>query len=235
MKPFLTAEWTYLTNITYAVDPARLEPYLPKDLELDTIGDRAFVSLVPFNFFNTRIRNIKVPFHADFPEMNLRFYAKHKGRRGVVFIREYVPKFFVAFVANTVYNERYSLARMKNSLSVSAGEISMRYEVSARGKKYFIETKAEDAPWLPGESSIEHFFKEHDLGFTAASGCTRYYLVEHPVWEAYPVRSINMDIDFAALFGREWGFLNNEIPYNTMFIKGSAIKVFPHQPLTSLI
>ena len=234
MKPFLTAEWTHVTNITYAVDPSHLEPFLPKGLELDTIDGNAFVSLVPFNFFNTRIRNIKIPFHVNFPETNLRFYVKHNGRRGVSFLREYVPKFFVAFVANTVYNERYSLARMKNTLEVSASEISMRYELSAKGKSFFVETKADNKPWVPGPDSIEHFFKEHELGFTGASGNTRYYLVEHPVWEAYPVRSVSMNIDFGILFGKEWEFLNNEKPYSTLFVKGSEIKVFPDRPLSAL-
>lgn len=231
MKPFLTAEWTHLTNITYAVDPSCLEPYLPRGLELDTIDGKAFVSLVPFNFFNTRIKGIKVPFHVNFPEMNLRFYVKHKERRGVVFVREYVPRFFVAFIANTVYNERYSIARMKNILDVSHGEITMRYEIRLRGKEYFIEVNAANDPWLPGENSPEHFFKEHDLGFTSANGKTSYYVVEHPLWEAYPLRSVEMNIDFAALFGREWEFLNAEEPYRTMFIKGSPVKVFERQQL----
>ena len=234
MKPFLTAEWTHVTNITYAVDPALLKPHLPEGLELDTIDGKAFVSLVPFNFFNTKIRNIRIPFHVNFPEMNLRFYVKHKGRRGVTFLREYVPKFFVAFVANTVYNEKYSLAGMKNTLNISADEITMRYDVSVKGKNYFVEMKADNKPWTPDAGSPEHFFKEHDLGFTGASGSTRYYLVEHPVWEAYPVRSVKMEMDFGALFGSEWKFLNDEKPYSTLFVKGSGVKVFPDQPLSAL-
>jgi uncharacterized protein len=234
MKPFLTAEWTHVANITYAVDPARLLSHLPLGLELDTIDGKAFVSLVPFNFNNTRIQGIKIPFHSNFPEMNLRFYVKYNERRGVTFLREYVPKFFVAFVANTVYNEKYSLARMKNTLDVSGEQIAMRYEVRVKGQDFFVEVKAENKPGIPGADSMEHFLKERDLGFTGASGSTRYYIVEHPVWEVFPVRSVSMKIDFGVLFGREWEFLNREKPYATMLVKGSAIKVFPDQPLSLL-
>ena len=47
MKPFLTAGWTNLINITYAVPPEMLFPYLPKGVEPDIINGKAFVSLVP--------------------------------------------------------------------------------------------------------------------------------------------------------------------------------------------
>jgi uncharacterized protein len=234
MKPFLTAEWLYLANITYAVDPAVLLPYLPRGLELDTINGKAFVSLVPFNFHNTRLKSIRVPFHSDFPEMNLRFYVNYKGRRGVVFIREYVPKIFVAFVANTAYNERYSVARMKNTISASDDMIHARYEVRKGGRTFSVSVKALNKPYIPAEDTTEHYFKEHDLGFTSAPGDTRYYIVEHPLWETFPVREAQLDIDFGWLFGKEWEFLNNEKPYSSMFVKGSAVKIFPHKPVSTL-
>lgn len=58
MKPFLRAEWLYLANITYAVDPSVLSAYLPRGLELDIVNGKAFVGLLPFSFNNTRIRSL---------------------------------------------------------------------------------------------------------------------------------------------------------------------------------
>jgi len=226
MKPFLTADWTYLTNITYAVDPALLQPHLPHGLELDTIGEKAFVSLVPFNFNNTRLRSMRIPFHTDFPELNLRFYVKKNDKRGVVFIREYVPKFMVAFIANAVYNERYRVARMKNVITETANEITARYELRRGGRGFSIEMKAENKPFTPAHDTIEHFFKEHELGFTGSQQRTRVYTVEHPVWEVFPVKEVKIDIDFGLLFGNEWAMLNDAEPYVSMFVKGSPIKVF---------
>jgi uncharacterized protein YqjF (DUF2071 family) len=52
-RPFLTADWTYLANITYAVDPSLLIAHLPNGLQLDTMDGKAFVSIVAFNFHNT--------------------------------------------------------------------------------------------------------------------------------------------------------------------------------------
>jgi len=116
MRAFLTAEWKNLILLTYAVEPSILEAYLPKGLELDILKGKAYVSFVAFEFLNTRVKGIPIPFHINFPEVNLRFYVKEKGgeqRRGVVFIKEIVPKTMIALVANKVYNEPYVAAALK--------------------------------------------------------------------------------------------------------------------------
>jgi uncharacterized protein YqjF (DUF2071 family) len=93
MKVFLSAEWRNLVNLTYGVPPDLLAPHVPPGLELDIFQGMAHVSFVAFDFLDTRVKGIHVPDHVNFPEVNLRFYVNYKGRRGVVFIREYVPKF----------------------------------------------------------------------------------------------------------------------------------------------
>lgn len=90
-KTFLTAKWKNLIYVTYDIDPEFLLPHLPKGLNLDTIDGRAFVSFVAFDFEGVRIKGIKIPFHCNFPEINLRFYVNKNGKRGVVFIKEFVP------------------------------------------------------------------------------------------------------------------------------------------------
>lgn len=231
MKPFLTAEWLYLANITYAVDPSVLEAYLPKGLELDIVNGKAFVGLLPFSFNNTRLKNLRVPFHVNFPEMNLRFYVKRGQKRGVVFIREYVPKFLVALVANVFYGERYSLAGMKTTMKMDNEDISLKYEVKAKGKAFSIEMLAANKPFVPAEGTTEHYFKELEYGFTSGRAPVKFYSVHHPQWETFPLKELRMNIDFGCLYGKDWDFLNGEKPYNSMLVKGSAVKMFPHQPL----
>src|SRR5690349_14480644 len=124
MKPekvFLTARWENLVIISYKVPYEILEEYIPDGLELDTLEGSPFVSLVAFNFLDTKVLGIKVPFNVNFPEINLRFYVKNTEKRGVVFIKEFVPKFFIPYIANILYNENYSYVRMKSS--INSGEI----------------------------------------------------------------------------------------------------------------
>lgn len=59
------------------------------------------------------------------------------------------------------------------------------------------------------------------------SGKTLTYEVEHPKWETYAVESWELDVDFGALYGEEWSFLNSAEPLHVIFAVGSDIKVFP--------
>ena len=103
MKKFLTAKWHDLIMVNYEVDPKLLEPRVPLGTELDLQDGKCFVSLVGFMFLDTRVMEFLVPFHVNFEEVNLRFYVKRETedelRRGVVFIKEIVPKSAIAAVA----------------------------------------------------------------------------------------------------------------------------------------
>src|SRR5256885_2166451 len=109
---FLRAEWRHLVMLNYAVDRDVLEPLIPHGTELDLFGDRTFVSVVGFRFMRTRIFGISFPLHNAFEEVNLRFYVRRRTdsgwRRGVVFVRELVPRRAIAFIARTFYGEPYS-------------------------------------------------------------------------------------------------------------------------------
>lgn len=108
---FLTAEWRKLAIINYEINPEILKPYLPKGTELDFYNGKCLVSLVGFMFLETKLLGISVPFHRNFEEVNLRFYVKkfenNERKRGVVFIKEIVPRKALSFIANTFYNENY--------------------------------------------------------------------------------------------------------------------------------
>ena len=105
-KEFLSAEWKNLIMANYLVDPAILKKFVPQGTKLDNWNGKTFVSMVGFMFLNTKVLGIPIPFHRDFEEVNLRFYVRYKDdgewKRGVVFIKEIVPKSAIAFVANTL-------------------------------------------------------------------------------------------------------------------------------------
>ncbi len=78
-KTFLQAEWRKLAMANYAVDSSLLAKYLPHHTEIDLWNDTCYVSLVGFMFKDTRIKGIRIPFHVNFEEVNLRFYVRYKG------------------------------------------------------------------------------------------------------------------------------------------------------------
>ena len=239
MKPFLTAQWRKLIILTYAVDPSLLEDYLPMGLSLDSLrNNKAFVSFVAFDFLNTRVRGIPIPFHVNFPEVNLRFYVRHTKadgsiERGVVFIKELVPRYCIAQVANKIYNEPYDTAQMESETHYEGNQIHVQHEFRYQGQKHKLKFIAENEPYLPQEGSTEHFFKEHEWGFGLNKrGKLLKYRVEHPAWKIYPIRKrFLFQVDFGSLYGQEWQFLNTKIPYNILLAEGSPIKVFPGKPV----
>ena len=110
MPVFLTAEWRYLALLNYAVDPSLLAHLVPRGTELDEFEGKTYMSLVGFRFERTRLRGIWIPFHSDFDEVNLRFYVRRtvagEVRRGVVFVREIVPRWAIAKVAQVCFGEK---------------------------------------------------------------------------------------------------------------------------------
>jgi len=230
-KVFLTARWGNLIIISYKIDPALLNSQMPPGMEADTIDGNAFVSLVAFDFMDTKVKGMKVPFHVNFPEINLRFYVKNKEKRGVVFIREFVPRTFIAIFANAFYNENYRAVKMSSHIEKN-GRIFLNHTLNIKGEKYEINVEAENKPYMPEVGSIEHFFKEHEWGF----GTSKYndvfiYKVEHPFWEVFQVIKFEHNFDFSAIYGEKWKKLNNETPFNIAFAKGSPVKVFSGEKL----
>ncbi len=124
---FLTARWERLFLLTFAVEPAVLLPYLPQDLELDTIEGKAFLSFVAFDFLDTRLKGVPIPFHTNFPEINLRFYVRKGRKRGVAFIREFVPKFWIAQTARTIYHEPYQKISMRSNYKIQENILKVQH------------------------------------------------------------------------------------------------------------
>ena len=75
---FLKAEWRNLIMVNYCIDADILKPYIPYKTELDLWNNKCYISLVGFMFLNTKVKGLKIPFHTNFEEVNLRFYVKYK-------------------------------------------------------------------------------------------------------------------------------------------------------------
>ena len=166
---FLTAEWRKLLLVNYEIEPHLLKPYLPYKTELDTWNGTHYVSLVGFMFRNTKVFGLKFPFHINFEEINLRFYVRHHDgknwKRGVVFIKELVPKPLISFIANTVYNEHYATRKMYHSWREEANSLNIEYGFLEEGKNHSKQVNASKlATEIPPNSETE-FITEHYWGY----------------------------------------------------------------------
>jgi uncharacterized protein YqjF (DUF2071 family) len=234
---FLTAQWRNLINLTYEVEPSLLEPHLPKDVEIDTQWNgKAHVSLIAFDFMDTRVKGLKIPFHVNFPEVNLRLYVRYQGQIGVVFIKEFVPKYCVAYMAQRLYNEPYEAISMASGYEEVALQDKFKsfYRFSHQGRNYEVEATGLKHLYYPPLDAAEHYFKEHSWGFGKGhTGQTMCYYVEHPVWKVFALNSYNLKVDFGGLYGRKWTFLNTKEPDYVLFAEGSHVKVYQAIPISA--
>lgn len=227
MRKFLTARWEDLILVNYEVTPSLLLPRVPNGTMLDLDNGRCFVSLVGFMFRNTRVLSMPVPFHINFEEVNLRFYVKRETenevRRGVVFIKEIVPRFAIATVARVMYGEPYQAWKMRHEINEK--QVAYEWWNATSNNRLGVERGA--GTGIPAKSSHEEFIIEHYWGYTKRNaGCTDEYKVEHPKWELFAAVNPRIDVDFGKTYGDEFAFLSGQKPYSILLAKGSEISVY---------
>lgn len=220
----------------YSIDPAILKPYLPFKTELDLFKGKAYVSLVGFMFNNTRILGLRIPFHVNFEEVNLRFYVRYndngKWKRGTVFIKEIVPKPAISFIANTLYHEKYVTKRMKHELRETNDGMHLSYQWKHKQKWNRIEAMVDKDPLPMTEGSAEEFIAEHYWGYSKYNETTTYeYNVQHPAWKIFPLKEHTIDCDFEALYGAAFKQLNIAKPDSVFVAAGSAIAIMKKKQL----
>lgn len=231
MAPFLTAEWRQLVMVNFVVDPALLAPLVPSGTELDSWGGRTYVSVVGFLFLHSKLWGVPIPFHARFEEINLRFYVRRGtpagARRGVVFIREFVPKRAVAGVARLLYGEPYRACPTRHCIQAGpddAGLIEYRFRYGGGWNAVRAESLAR--PEAPAPGSEEEFITEHYWGYTAlADGRCREYEVRHEPWKVRRAASGGLECDIGQVYGSRWvGPLSGE-PSSIFVADGSPVSV----------
>lgn len=211
----------------YEVDPVLLADRVPSGTQIDLHEGKCFVSLVGFMFLDTRVMDFLVPFHVNFEEVNLRFYVRreleNEVRRGVVFVKEIVPRMAIAAVARSVYGEPYE----RWNMSHFRDDEHVRYSWQKGSCENTISVERGESLGVPTENSHGEFIIEHYWGYTKRTGGrTDEYKVEHPKWELFSTSEPHIDVDFGATYGSEFEFLNTESPYSVLLAKGSDIAVY---------
>lgn len=238
VRPALTAAWLDLAMLNYVVPPDALRAYVPRGTELDEFAGAAYVSVVGFRFASTRVFGMRIPGHADFDEVNLRTYVRRLApegwRRGVVFIREMVPRRAIAWTARTWYNEPYRTLPMRHDISRRADgwPVSARYEWR-RGRHWEgLAANTDREPAVLPAGSEEEFIAEHYWGYTRQrDGSTIEYRVAHPRWRASAAREARLDADIRALYGPPFDTLLGTEPRSAFMADGSPVTVYRPVPL----
>jgi uncharacterized protein YqjF (DUF2071 family) len=231
-KVFLTAEWKNLAMINYEVESSVLAPFVPRGTELDSWNGKFFVSVVGFLFLRTRIFGMPIPFHQNFEEVNLRFYVRRKAdegwRRGVVFIKEIVPRMAIAFVARRFYNEPYISLPMAHQIQGRDAAVeSAEYSWHFAGKSNRLKLTTSTTSLTLVDGSEAEYITEHYWGYnTQRDGSTLEYKVEHPRWRTYGISDAKLECDVAGLYGARFCKNLDGKPASAFLAEGSPVTVY---------
>ncbi len=229
---FLTAEWRHLAMLNYEIDPDVVRPLVPAGTELDAWSDKTFVSVVGFLFLKTEVLGVGIPFHRDFEEINLRFYVRREAedgwRRGVVFVKEIVPRWAIAAAARWIYGERYVACPMRSSIEPPSAEADGRLSYGWRsgGEDYSLDVVYGGPAALPEPGSEEEFITEHYWGYAGQrDGSTVEYRVEHPQWRVWAASEATLAPGAGGFYGGEWAPFLDAAPSSAFVTDGSPVVV----------
>jgi uncharacterized protein len=230
-RVFLTAQWRHLAMLNYIVDPTLLQRFVPAGTELDLWNGHAFLSLVGFQFLNTKVFGISFPLHSNFEEVNLRLYVRRQDgldlKRGVVFIREVVPRWAIATLARTLYNENYVSLSMSHQITTLDAGLAVGYEWKFGSRWNRMSLTVRSDPALPKAGSEEQFITEHYWGYSRQqdSGCIEYH-VTHPSWRVWNAENAQFDGDVEQLYGKDFAGVLKQAPTSAFLAEGSAVTVY---------
>ena len=222
--------------LNYVVDPKIVAPLVPPGTEIDFENGETFLSVVGFLFLDTRLLGLPIPLHRNFEEVNLRFYVRKKSgdtwRRGVVFVRELVPRRAIATIARVFYGENYVALPMKHE--IEHVDLNLRVEYSwRRGRKLesLKMSARQKAQSIPAGSHAE-FITEHYWGYTCVRGGCSEYRVGHPRWKIWNAETFELNADVAALYGDQFLETLSAQPRSAFIADGSPIEVLLREQLT---
>ncbi len=220
--------------LNYEVDPAIIQKFIPRATEIDTFEGRAYVSVVGFLFLNTRVLGLRIPFHVNFEEVNLRTYVRFKGpegwRRGVVFVKEIVPRRAIAWAARAFYNENYVAHPMHHYVVLGSGDNDRRdvveYGWRVADEWQILRATPVGEPFELKAGTESEFIAEHYWGYaTQRDGGTVEYRVEHPPWRVWDTVDASLECDINSVYGAELGPVLTSPPRSAFVAEGSGVIV----------
>lgn len=230
LKPVLTANWQYLALLNFRIDADLIAAHLPAGTEVDFYNGETYVSIVGFLFYHTIVIGLPIPRHRNFEDVSLRFYVRKKSgdtwRRGIVSIRELVPKIAIPVTARVFNGEPYQALPMRSEVIDRDDQVSARYEWRRGSRWERLAMTARGEAQTVAAGSHEEFITGHCWSYTKRSERTSEYQVEHPRWKIWPAQSHDFAADVATLYGTRFVDVLAAPPVSAFIADGSFVTVY---------
>lgn len=178
-RPWIMVQvWRDLLFAHWNVSPATVRRLVPSQLDLDTFGGDAWVSITPFHM-SLRLRGFPLlPGMFDFPELNCRTYVRAGGKAGIYFFSLDTGSRIAVWGARTFYRLPYFHARMR----VDRRTDSISYSSQRDGAVWRATYAPTSAPRPAQPGSLDYFLAERYCLYAIWKGKTYRGEIHHAPW-----------------------------------------------------
>lgn len=159
-------------------------------------------------------------------------------RRGVVFIREIVPRRLISWIANGLYQENYMTLQMRQRFSDPHDKVQVEdgWRFQSQWTRLWGESLAGWNSSVDIEEGLEaEFLTEHYWGYTKVSqDQTQEYEVCHPSWQVWPLADFGLEGDVSCLYPEFSDIISRGKRFSALLAVGSAVEVFAGRNLIDL-
>lgn len=191
--PVMVQRWVDVVFLHWRYDPELVQRLLPSGLTVDTFDGSAWVALVPFSMEGLGLPGLApLPLVGAFPEVNVRTYVRHRGRRAVWFFSLDIDRVLPVVAARTVYRLPYCFGRVDHVRVADTvlTRVQRRWPRSSVESAIAVRTGAPLDPTAP----LEHFLTARwGLISATARGGLRAAPVDHPVWPLHRAEVLELD------------------------------------------
>ncbi|MCP3029896.1 DUF2071 domain-containing protein [Halobacillus sp. A1] len=201
----MTQKWENLLFIHFPVREKILKSYIPDVLQLDVHEGEAWLTIIPFEVTDMRIRNLpSVPGLRSFLELNVRTYVKRDGVPGIYFFSLDADKMLAVIGARLTMLPYYYA-----NMSMERGGNTISFFSKRKGKSQ-AEFKGEYRPvgelYVPEQGSLDHFLVERYYCWTAFGKMFIEVGIYHRPWKLQNAEA-EIQVDHMAPFSfvKEFG------------------------------
>jgi len=184
-------QWHDTIFLHWEVPVYFLQEHIPKEIELDTFNNMAWVSLVAFEVRNMKLRRMpSLPYISNFQEINLRTYVIKDGRPGIYMFSIETDKLIEVLLTRVFIGLSYKKSKIKRTRKriVSKNKTqNQRLDITIGKTRPLVEKTNLDF-WLTGR---------HCLYETCANKICRFD-IHHKQWELKNLSVSINDILYAA-------------------------------------
>ena len=182
-------EWNNAVFLHWEVTPELIKSLLPKNIELNIINGKAWISLVAFDMNNICARSLpKIPHISDFQEINIRVYITCNGKPSVYFLSMEGSRKSSCKVLKVLSKFPYRYSKMSRNKSIYKSKNDIfndRFNIEYELKNESIKKDKTDL-WLTERYAVFQDYKKHIFE----------YDVHHVEWPMHNIEIKNLEIDY---------------------------------------